>query len=124
MSRRIDHLANVSVARGCGFALIALVTTVVGLSSRMEIALATGGVMCLIACLVLVLKAMNAGRQHYKNTEVWVMLEPCDRPHAAVAQRLISVARHDALLQFAHRAAWLAAGQLTASLLWRTFLLT
>jgi hypothetical protein len=122
MSNHIDHLAHVSVARGCGFALIALVTTVVGLSSQMPLALATGGVLCLIACFVLTLKAVNARRQDYRRTELWLMLEPRDRPNAAVAQRLIAIARRDALLEFALRAAWLAAGQFVASLLWQAFL--
>lgn len=117
MSRRIEYLANLSVARGCGFASIALVTTMVGLSSQMELALSIGGILCLIASFVLVLKAMYARRQHYKNTELWLMLEPGDRPHAAVAQKVISIARRDALLHFAYRAAWLAASQLTASLI-------
>jgi len=121
MTKRIYHLANLSVARGCGFAMIAVVTTVVGLSNHMDVALTAGGLMCLIGCLVLVMKAIHASRQPYKSTEVWLMLEPQDRPNAAIAQTVISVARRGALLQFAHYAAWLAAAQFAASILWRLF---
>lgn len=121
MSKRIDHLARLSVARGCGFALIALVTMVVGLSGEMAVALSVGGVMSLMACFILLLKAANAPRDDYKSTELWLMLAPHDRPQAGVAQRVIAVARRAALIEFALLAACLSAGQLVASLLWQAF---
>lgn len=123
MLSHIHYLARISVARACGFAMIGLATVVIGLSNRLEIAFAVGGCICLIACLILALKAMYADRRPYKKTEVWLMLDPAYRPHAEYAQRVISIARRDAFLHFAHYAAWLGAGQLTASIVLQAFLL-
>jgi heme A synthase len=123
MLSHIHYLARISVARACGFAMIGLATVVIGLSNRLEIAFAVGGCMCLIACLILALKAIYADQRSYNRTEVWLMLDPADRPRAEFAQQVISIARRDAFLNFAHYAAWLGAGQLTASLVMQAFLL-
>lgn len=123
MLSQIHYLARISVARACGFAFIGVGTIVIGLSNRLEIAFAVGGCICLIACLILALKAMYADQRHYKRTEVWLMLDPADRPGAEYAQRVISTARRDAFLHFAHYSAWLGAGQLTVSLALQAFLL-
>ncbi|CFX21656.1 membrane protein of unknown function [Candidatus Filomicrobium marinum] len=119
MLKRIHYLAGVSVGRACGFGFLGLATTVVGLSDQMDLALSAGGFLSLIACLTLALKALYADKRPYKNTELWLMLEPNERPHAAIAQQIISAARRQAFYCFAHYAAWLAAGMLVASLLWR-----
>lgn len=123
MLSQIHYLARISVARACGFAFIGVGTIVAGLSNRLEIAFAVGGCICLIACLILALKAMYAERRPYKRTEVWLMLDLADRPRAEYAQRIISLARREAFLHFAHYAAWLGAGQLAASVALQAFLL-
>lgn len=123
MLSQIHYLARISVARACGFAFIGMGMIVAGLSSRLEIAFAVGGCICLIACLILALKAMDAHRRPYNRTEVWLMLDSADRPGPEYAQRVISMARRDAFLNFAHYAAWLGAGQLTASIALQAFLL-
>lgn len=123
MLKRIHYLAGVSVGRACGFGFLGLATTVVGLSDQMDLALSAGGFLSLIGCMTLALKALCAHRRPYKQTELWLMLEPDERPHAAIAQQIITVARRQAFFCFAHYAAWLAAGMLVASLLWRMFAL-
>jgi hypothetical protein len=86
---RLENLAQISVARGCGFGGLAVFCTMIGLSATPILALKTGAVLCLVACLVLVLKAERAPRRPYRRTEVWLMLEPGDRPQEQLAQRLV-----------------------------------
>jgi hypothetical protein len=69
--------------------------------------------------LHLLIKAQYAATRPYKRTEVWLMLEPANRPPGAVAQRLIGNALRDAFrdyaLHFARASALaLALGLITA----------
>ncbi len=98
---QIESSARISVARGSGFALLAIVCFMVGLSGMPALALKTGGVFCLIAAFVLLLKAERAPHRLYKRTEVWLMLDERARPPEAVAQRLIGGALRGACHQFA-----------------------
>jgi hypothetical protein len=86
---RLETLAQISVARGCGFGALAVFCTMIGLSATPILALKTGAVLCLVGCLVLVFKAEHAPRRPYRRTEVWLMLEPGDRPQEQLAQRLV-----------------------------------
>lgn len=118
MFQQIEDLAHLSVGRGCGFAAIAILTFVVGLSDNMELALRCGGLFCMVLCLVLVLKAWNAPRRPYKQTELWLMIPKGDRPPAGgVAQDMISRCLRDASIYFAMHAAWMAAAMLALSVL-------
>ncbi|MDX2154984.1 MAG: hypothetical protein SFW09_00625 [Hyphomicrobiaceae bacterium] len=108
MLDRIEELANLSVARGCGFAALAILTFFIGMSADLTIALKSAGVLSLLVCAVLLLKAGAVHRQPYRNTEVWIMLKPAERPEAAVAQEIISSVLKDAYLRFAKQAALLA----------------
>lgn len=114
---RITQLAELSVGRGCGFALIAIMTMVVGMSSHMPSAFAVGGVACLIGSLVLLLLAWRIEHANYKRTELWLMLTPAERPPGQSAKQLITAALRRAYFWFARQAALLAAGLLVCSLL-------
>ena len=118
MLQRIEHLAENSVARGCGFAALAIVTFMVGLSGDMVMSLEAGGQLSLFLCLVQVFKAWLFGVRSYKSTEVWLMLAPDERPGTAIAQEVIATALRDACLRFALRAARFAASLLTAAVLY------
>ena len=118
MMEKIDELAHASVARGCGFAMLAIATFMVGLSGEFATALRAGGFACLLMCLVLLAMGWRAQATPYKQTELWVMLEPMERPQASIAQSIISTARREALLDFALRSAWLAAALLILAVLW------
>lgn len=109
----IEAFARLSVLRGAGFGLLAIVCFMVGLAGMPALSFKAGGVLCLLACFILVLKAELAERRPYKRTEVWLMLDARQRPPAAVAQRIIGLAlktccREVALLYARGAAAMLA----------------
>ncbi len=115
---RIEAAAERSVARACGFAALGIFCFMIGLSSEtLVMALQAGGLLTLVACLVLMLKAWGAQSRPYNRTEVWSMLAPDERPDAAVAQRVIGSILREVYLRFAMHAALLATGFLILSAL-------
>lgn len=111
MLKRVQSAAERSVARACAFAALAGFCLMVGLSSEaITMAMQAGGMLALLTCCVLLLKAWLAQSQPYKRTEVWGMLEPDERPPAAVAQQVIGDALRAVYLRFAMHAALLATG--------------
>jgi hypothetical protein len=119
MQSSIEDAAEVSVARGCGFAALAIATCMVGLSAEMPLAFQCGGMLVLLMMLILVLRGMAAPHVSYKRTEVWLMLEPAARPQATVAQQVIGRALREVYLRYALRSAAMAATLLVGSLLMR-----
>jgi hypothetical protein len=117
MAERIEFLAEVSVARGCGFAALAIATTMVGFAGDIRMSLQCGGYLTLIACLILMLKGLSSERKPYNHTEVWIMLEPEERPPRTIAQVVIGRALREVYLRFALRAAWIAAALLVMAVL-------
>jgi hypothetical protein len=115
--RRIERLAEISVARGCGFAGLAIFTFMVGLLGYPKLAFQSGGILTLIACLVLLGRGLQAPSRPYNRTEVWIMLEPGDRPRSVTAQKVIGVALREVYLRFALYAACLSVLLLFASAL-------
>ena len=115
MFQRIEELAYLSVGRGCGFAAIAILTFVVGLSDDMELALRSGGFFAMLTALILILRAWNARSKPYKSTEVWLLIPKKERPTAAVAQEMISRCLREAYFHFALHAAAFAAGMFALS---------
>jgi hypothetical protein len=113
---RIQQLAETSVARGCGFAGLAIFAFMVGLSWDIVLAARAGGLLCLLVCMVLIVKALlSPGRPHQK-TELWLMLDRQDRPPSSIAQRAISSALRECYWQFALHTACLAAALLASSI--------
>ena len=112
MLERIEQAAQVSVARACGFAAVAIVTFMIGFASSPALCFKTGGIMMLMTTAVLLLKASWVVTQPYKTTEVWLMLRKEDRPNAEIAQRIISGVLRDIYLNFALHGAAIAAGML------------
>jgi hypothetical protein len=112
---RIEGLAEISVARGCGFAGLAIGTFMVGLSWDMALASKVGGLLVLFVCVVLTVKAHRAVHRPVRNTELWMMLGS-DRPSPAVAQHLVGEALRGCYLRFALHAASLGIVLLVLSL--------
>jgi len=104
MSNPVEQAAYVSVGRACGFAGLAVLCVVLGLSFEPALAAKTGGFMSLAICLILLFRAWRVHRQPYKRTETWLILRKDDRPRAEVAQRLVGTALKDAYLFFAQKA--------------------
>ncbi len=117
MLQTIERLAQLSVARGCGFAALAIFTMMIGLSPDPVMAFETGGTLCLLTCAVLLLKARNAPRRPYNSTELWVIIPKDQRPERATAQRLIGGVLQDVYYRFAWHAAMSAAMMLALALL-------
>jgi len=117
MVEKLEALAELSVARGCGFAAIGILTLMVGLSYQMSLALKAGGIMGLGLTAILVARAIAAPRTPYKRTEVWIMLDPAERPGAAIAQMLIGRTLRHTYLRYALNVACISAGFLTSSLI-------
>ena len=116
MIQTIEELAEISIARGCGFAALAIATLVVGLSWDMVLAAKTGGLLALLVCGVLVGKAWRAIGRPVAKTELWLMLNRSERLNAAYAQRVIGSVLRTCYLRFALHAACLSASLLALSL--------
>jgi hypothetical protein len=112
----IEHLAEVSVARGCAFAALAIGTFMVGLSWDMALAAKVGGFLLLSVCVILLGKAHRALSRPVHKTELWLMLDRCDRPTDAHAQRIIGPVLRTCYLRFALHAVCLSVSLLTLSL--------
>jgi hypothetical protein len=119
MPRRIEAKAELSVGRGCAFGGIAIGTFMIGLISEPPLAFQMGGVLTLLACFILILKANLAPSRPYKRTEVWLLLDQSERPGPAIAQQVIGSTLQYVYLRFALNAAWLAALLLIASVVFR-----
>jgi hypothetical protein len=117
MLETIERTAEFSVARACGFGMLAILVTVVGLSGEPAMALKTGAVLSLLTSMILVLKAALAETKPHRATELWLLLKPDERPHEAVAQRIIALALREAFLRFALYFASGAAAMLISLLL-------
>ncbi len=119
MAARIEAKAELSVGRACGFGGIAIATFMVATMTEPPLSFLTGGVLTLLACFILILKANLAPHVPYKRTEVWLLLDKADRPRATVAQQLIGRVLREVYLRFALYAASLALALLVASVVFR-----
>lgn len=123
MPRAIEQKAELSVARGCGFAALGTGLMFIGtMPAGLPLAFTTAGVAAMLTCGVLLLKATLAGRRPYQHTEVWGMLKPHERPKPVVAQRLIPMVLRRTLLRFAQQAALVAAVMFISAVVGRLFI--
>jgi hypothetical protein len=106
----IRRHAELSVRRGCGFALMAIVTAMVGFSSVPWIAVRAGAVFMMIAALVLFWKGWTARTRNYRHTEVWLMIEDAPALPRERLQTMIGGALADAYFAHARQAAYIALG--------------
>lgn len=98
---RLRLLAEISTARGCGFAGLATLCLMIGLSANLASTLKAGGYSALLVMSVLLLMAQRAPSKPFRRTEVWLMLDDADRPPEPLAQRLLSAVRRAVFLRFA-----------------------
>ncbi|NJM55030.1 MAG: hypothetical protein HC841_03130 [Verrucomicrobiae bacterium] len=99
---KLDEAAVFSVARGSGFAALAIFILMVGLMYDPRQSFEIGGISALATSLILSLKALAAHKTPYRRTEVWLLLDPLERPTAEVAQQLVTSARRDVYFRFAY----------------------
>lgn len=117
--RNLNNLAFLSVARACGFTLLAIVCVMAGAAYDVAISFMSGGLLSLLACCVLLSKASKASITPYKRTEVWVLLDPDDRPKAEIAQQLIGSTLRQLYLRFARNFAMLSVLLFSCTMLMR-----
>ncbi len=104
----IRRYAELSVRRGCGFALMAIVTAMVGFSGEPWIAVRSGAVFVLIAAVVLFWKGWTARSRNYRHTEVWLMIEDAPALPRERLQGLIGGALAEGYFSHARLAAYMA----------------
>lgn len=118
---RIRACAELSVRRGCGFAALAILTFMFGLSAAPVLALRAGAILTALASVVLFLKALRAPNRDYRRTELWVLL---DRNHGlpeAHAERIINTVLRDVYLRYAEFAGLIALTLWALTLIGRLF---
>ena len=94
-------VAFASVARACGFGMLAIVCVMVGMSFDPRAVFQAGGILTLLMVFILVLKARYALTQNYKKTEMWLYLPKDFRPPEAYAQWAASTVLRDAYFTYA-----------------------
>ncbi len=94
-------LAFETVARACGFGMLAIVCIMVGMSFDPRAVFQAGGILTLMMVFILILKARYALTQNYKHTEMWLYLDKNFRPPEAYAQWAASTVLRDAYFTFA-----------------------
>jgi hypothetical protein len=114
--QRVERAAQACVGRACGFAALGIVTFMFALSWSPAFCFKSGGILTLIVTLILVMKGLAARSRPYKRTEVWLILEPEERPQPEIAQTVIGTALRWTYLTFAQHTAAIAALMLFASL--------
>jgi hypothetical protein len=86
---RIEYYAALSVHRACGFGALAIFTAMVGAIAVPATAAKVGAAGTAVMAVVLLYKAVNALRQPYRTTELWVMLDKNHGLPEAHAQRIL-----------------------------------
>jgi hypothetical protein len=90
---RIRESADHTIRRGCGFAILAITMTMLGASQTPLLAIRVGAVFVTLMVVVLLLKAANAPRRPYRQTEAWILLRrehglPEERAQGVIGQIL------------------------------------
>ncbi len=85
----IRRLADLSIRRGCGFVLLGTACIMVGFAHDFAASIKAAAVVVGMAGIVMLGKGMNAQRRPYRDTELWLLLEPRPAPSDPVVQRKI-----------------------------------
>ena len=100
--------AFISVARGCGFGMLAIVCVMVGMSFDPRAVFQAGGFLTLLMTAVLLVKARSALTKDYKKTEMWLILPEDFRPPERYAQWVTATVMRDAYFTFAQYTAMIS----------------
>ena len=91
---RVEYLADFVVKRGCGFALLAIGTVMLGLSYDLMLCLKSGAILEALHGSVLAIFAYNAPRWNHRSTELWTLLNKgADLPPDYPPELLLEVLR-------------------------------
>lgn len=116
---RIEYLADQIARRGCGFALLAIGTVMLGLSYDLVLCLKSGAILEALHGSVLAIIAYNAPHQNHRSTELWVRLNKgADLPANYPPEQLLEVLRKT-YTRYAELAAVVALGlSAAAAIVW------
>jgi hypothetical protein len=95
------RIAYETVLRACGFGSLAIFCIMVGMSFMPRLAFQAGGFLTTMMALILIFKAYEARTKNYRRTEMWLYLEPSERPPAAYAQWASATVLRETYLTFA-----------------------
>jgi hypothetical protein len=109
--------AFISVARGCGFGMLAIVCVMVGMSFNPRLVFQAGGFLTLLMTVILMIKARNALTKDYKKTEMWLILPKDFRPPERYAQWATATVMRDAYFTFAQYTALISISMWAAALI-------
>ena len=91
---RIEHLADLTVKRGCGFALLAIATVMLGLSYDLVLCFKSGAILEALHGAVLGILAYKAPGWNHRATELWALLNKgADLPPGYPPEQLLEVLR-------------------------------
>jgi hypothetical protein len=116
---RIEYLADMTVRRGCGFALLAIATVMLGLSYDLVLCLKSGAILQALHGSALGICAYNAPRRNHRSTELWALLNKgADLPANYPPEQLLEVLRKT-YIRYAELAAVVALGlSAAAAIVW------
>jgi hypothetical protein len=116
---RIEYLADMTVRRGCAFALLAIGTVMLGLSYDLVLSLKSGAILEALHGSVLAVIGYNAPRRNHRSTELWVLLNKgADLPANYPPELLLEVLRKT-YIRYAEFAAVVALGlSVAAAIVW------
>ncbi len=103
----IRRYAEISVRRGCGFAVIAIFSAMVGVSSEPDICFRLGAGFAALTAVVLYWRGRNAPTRNFRRTEVWLMIEDAPALPRERLQSMIGGALAETYLAHAWIAAWI-----------------
>jgi len=104
----IRRLADLSIRRGCGFVLLGTCCIMVGLAHDFAASIKSAAVVVGMAAVVMVGKGMNAQRRPYRDTELWLLLDPRPAPSDPLVQRKIGQVLTDRYYWHARLAGYVA----------------
>ena len=117
----IRNAAYVSIGRACGFAGLAAMVLMLGLSFNLVLAAKAGAFISLGTAGLVWLYGLRAPTRPYLHTEAWLILPKELRPPAEVAQKLVGTSLQEASFWFAKRGAFIAAFLLLLSAIFAIF---
>ncbi len=100
----MEHMRRIAyetVLRACGFASLAIFCVMIGMSFMPRLAFQAGGILTTVMSFILIMKAFEARTKDYRRTEMWLYLEPSERPPAAYAQWASATVLRETYLTFA-----------------------
>lgn len=107
---RIRYFAEVSVTRACGFALLGIVTVVLGLSHDLVLAMRSAAILLSLMMMILIHFGWRAPYTDYRRRELWILLDQWHGLPEHRAHQTISGVMRDTFMRNAERCAWLAVG--------------